>query len=102
MIKEVSTGCTDDVTFLSHLGNKYIYGSPLIVNLNRILDVNLLNPALDANCQNLVPLARWGGPYFFLYISTNKKIAAVQENYKALLSPKKDHTDMLEITQLTV
>jgi len=56
MIKEVSTGCTDDVTFLSHLGNKYIYGSPLIVNLNRILDVNLLNPALDANCQNLVPL----------------------------------------------
>ena len=41
MIKEVSTGCTDDVTFLSHLGNKYIYGSPLIVNLKRILDVNL-------------------------------------------------------------
>jgi hypothetical protein len=40
MIKEVSTGCTD-VTFLSHLGNKHIYGSPLIVNLNKILDVNL-------------------------------------------------------------
>ena len=93
MIKEVSTGCTDDVTFLSHLGNKYIYGSPLIVNLNRILDVNLLNPALDANCQNLVPLVsiKLAGevPTFFLYISANKKTAAVQENYKALLSPKK-------------
>ena len=42
--------------FVTSLANKHIYGSPLIVNLNRILDVNLLNPALDANCQNLVPL----------------------------------------------
>ena len=82
--------------FVTSLANKHIYGSPLIVNLNRILDVNLLNPALDANCQNLVPLVsiKLAGEvptfiYIYIYISANKKTAAVQENYKALLSPKK-------------
>ena len=93
MIKEVSTGCTDDVTFLSHLGNKYIYGSPLIVNLNRILDVNLLNPALDANCQNLVPLVsiKLAGevPTFFLYISANKKNCSCTRELQGFIKPKK-------------
>ena len=94
MIKEVSTGCTDDETFLSHLGNKYIYGSPLIVNLNRILDVNLLNPALDANCQNLVPLVsiKLAGevPTFFLYIYKRKqKNCSCTRELQGFIKPKK-------------